>query len=375
MNPIISEQTEDDQFLKFRISNINVSLANAIRRIILSEIPTLVFRTTPHSQNKSTIITNTSRLNNELIKQRLSCIPIHITDTAFEYDKHMIEIQKKNDSGEVVYVTTNDIKIKNTQNDMYLSKEACNVVFPPNKITGDYIDLVRLRPRLSETMPGEELHLTCLFDIGNAKEDGAYNVASTCSYSSTKDLIKANSAWTEIQKQLKKDGLDASTIDEKKQDWLSIDAKRFIIKDSFDFIIETVGPFPNTSIIEKACGIMIDKLTKFQDDIQTKDKMIEASASTIENCYDITLIGEDYTLGKAMEYTMYSKYYDKPNSSSEKLLTYCGFRKPHPHIDISIIRLGFKNPVEISAIITYLIGAADDCKSVYEKIMADFSTQ
>ena len=375
MNPVISERVEDDQFLTFRVSNINVSFANAIRRIILSEIPTLVFRTTPYSQNKSNIITNTSRLNNELIKQRLSCVPIHITDTAFEYGDHIIEIKKKNDSEEIIYVTTNDIKIKNTKNDMYLSKEACNKVFPPNKITGDYIDLVRLRPRLSETMPGEELHLTCLFDIGTAKEDGAYNVASTCSYASTKDLVKANSAWNEIQKQLKKDGVDSNEIDEKKQDWLSIDAKRIIIPDSFDFKIETVGPFPNISIVEKACGIMIDKLSKFQDDIQTKDKMIETSASTIENCYDITLIGEDYTLGKAMEYTMFNKYYDKPNDSSEKLLTYCGFRKPHPHIDSSIIRLGFKNPIEIGAIITYLVGAADDCKNVYKKIMEEFSDQ
>ena len=41
--------------------------------------------TFPHEKNKANIEINTTRFNNEIIKQRLSCIPIHITDTAFDY--------------------------------------------------------------------------------------------------------------------------------------------------------------------------------------------------------------------------------------------------------------------------------------------------
>ena len=62
----------NDELLKFTLSGVNVSIANAIRRTILSDIPQIVFRTTPYEQNKANIITNTSRLNNEIIKQRLS---------------------------------------------------------------------------------------------------------------------------------------------------------------------------------------------------------------------------------------------------------------------------------------------------------------
>ena len=135
MVPVISELEEDDKFLRFRISNINVSLANGLRRNIIGEIPTLVFRTAPHDKDKSEVFVNTSRMNNELIKQRLSCIPIHITDTAFAYEEHIVEIHKKNDSQEIQYVTTADFKIKNTTNDMYLSDAACRTVFPPNNYT------------------------------------------------------------------------------------------------------------------------------------------------------------------------------------------------------------------------------------------------
>ena len=41
MNPIITNLVDEDNIFNFT----NVSLANALRRIILSEIPTVVFRT------------------------------------------------------------------------------------------------------------------------------------------------------------------------------------------------------------------------------------------------------------------------------------------------------------------------------------------
>ena len=43
-------------------------------------------------------------------------------------------------------------------------------------MTGYYIDFVRLRPKISEELHGEKIHLTCEFDIGAANEDGMFNV-------------------------------------------------------------------------------------------------------------------------------------------------------------------------------------------------------
>ena len=74
MNPQIELiETSDDSF-GFTLSGINVSLANAIRRVILSDIPLVVFRTTPNEVNKCNIIANTSRLNNEIINVVFSII-------------------------------------------------------------------------------------------------------------------------------------------------------------------------------------------------------------------------------------------------------------------------------------------------------------
>jgi DNA-directed RNA polymerase II subunit RPB3 len=80
MKPTVQITSNKGDEVKFTMSNVNVSIANSIRRTILSDIPTVVFKTAPYEENKANIIANTSRLNNEIIKQRLSCIPIHVKE-------------------------------------------------------------------------------------------------------------------------------------------------------------------------------------------------------------------------------------------------------------------------------------------------------
>jgi len=61
MNPKVTNLTEQNNILTFTLSGLNVSLANAVRRTILSDIPTVVFRTSPFEENDAIIISNTSR--------------------------------------------------------------------------------------------------------------------------------------------------------------------------------------------------------------------------------------------------------------------------------------------------------------------------
>ena len=372
--PAISNLSEEDETLRFTLSNINVSLANGIRRIILAEIPTLVFRTTPYTENKSTIYSNTSRLNNELVKQRLSCIPIHISDTDFPYQDYIVEIKVQNDSDTIRYVTTKDFKIKNIKTDTYLSEPETRTVFPPDTITGDYISVVRLRPRLSESIPGEEIHMECLLDIGTAKQDSAFNVVSTCTYGYTPDPVKINEIWNEKSKEMKENGNSAEEIEYARKDWLLLEAKRYYKPDSFDFIVESVGPFSNMSIIHKATNIMKNKLKSFESVIQSNDSLIKPSDTTIENSYDITLENEDYTLGKVLEYILYQKHFNRSEESgSDNRLSYCGFRKAHPHDDFSTIRLGFVEPTPKADVIVYLTAATTDALTIYKYIEDEFS--
>ena len=363
MNPTITNLEEDSGILKFTVYNLNISLANALRRVILSDIPAIVFRTSPHEENKAVFEYNTSRMNNEIIKQRLSCIPIHIKDMKFPIDEYQLEIDVKNDTSNIIYVTTEDFKIKNIKTSTYLTSVAVKQIFPPNTITGNYIDFVRLRPKLSENIDGEYLNMRCGLSIGTAKENGSFNMVSTCSYGLTQDLTKIQEEWDKKKKELLSNNTSSDDIEIEKKDWLLLDAKRIVKQDSFDFIIETIGIYDNFELVEIACKIIMKNLKIAVENIQKNSELIKQSTSTIDNAYDIILENEDYTIGKVLEFIMYDKYFVNSND-----LTYCGFIKPHPHLDYSILRLAFSELVDNNTINSFLLSAATDGIETFSKI-------
>ena len=369
MEPNTKIISEENNVLLFTMSNINHSLANSLRRIILSDIPTLVFRTFPHNDSKVDISINTTRLNNEIIKQRIGCIPIHINDTDFPYQDYVVEVDKQNDSNTIELLTTEDFKIKNISTEKYLSSTATKELFPPDLITGDYIPITRLRPKLSENIEGEQLQFVATFDIGTAREDGMYNVVSSCAYGATTDTVKANDVWNDKQKELVKTDIDVEEIEFQKANWFLLDAKRITIPYSFDFNIESVGVFSNFNIIYKACDIMINKCKNIISMIEAGDVNIETNDNTtVNNEFIITLKNEDYTLGNALNYFLYEKYY-----LGNKTLSFVGFRVPHPHIPNGIIRMAFENVSDVTTVSQYLTFAAEDVITIFTNIQNKFN--
>ena len=107
----------------------------------------------------------------------------------------MLEIDVVNDFDDqnIHMVTTKDIKIKDIQSNLYLSQEETKKIFPPNDITGYYIDIVRLRPKMGTSIPGEHIKLTAKFSVATARINSMFNVVSICSYGNTIDMEKAES--------------------------------------------------------------------------------------------------------------------------------------------------------------------------------------
>jgi DNA-directed RNA polymerase subunit L len=370
--PRIVSRTDERGELRFTIDKINVSLANALRRVILSDVPTLVFRTTPHAESKSSITVNTSRIHNQILNQRLSCIPIHVSDTTFNYGEYAVEIDVVADGGEIRYVTTKDFRMKNKVTGKYLTDVKVREIFKQNEITGDYIEFARLLPKMSEYGEGEQLAMTCDLDIGTAREDGAFNVVSTCAYSMTMDAAKVDEAWRVKEAELVKEGIATVGSEEMKaqrKNWSLLDAQRYTKEDSFDFVIETVGVFTNAEIVHKAAQIMINKCTKFIRDIESGENHIIPTVSTIQNGFDIELKGEDYTLGKVLEFFLHDKHY-----AEDQTVTYCSFRKIHPHNPDSMIRVGFAETVGVDEgiVAQYITTCARDAIVVFEHIRDQF---
>jgi len=363
MNPIIKEFSEKNDELTFTISNINVSLANAIRRTILSDIDIVVFRTLPHDKNDAKILVNTSRLNNEIIKQRLSCIPIFIKNLEeFPIDKYYVEIKVENISNSMMYVTTEDFVIKDVATNKPISDSKSKEIFPPSN-NGHFIDFVRLRPKISDELQGESIHLICKFSIGNAKEDGMFNVVSTCSYGFTPDLDKIQEALGKKRADWKQEGRTDAEIDFDSKNWELLDALRVAKKDSFDFTIQTIGIYSNFELLDKACNILIAQFNELNILIETNELNIHKSQNTMANSFDVILENEDYTIGKSLEYLLYTKFYE-----GIQTLTYCGYKKMHPHDSHSIIRLAYKKEVDVSFIKQNLIECLLDAVQIYKKV-------
>jgi DNA-directed RNA polymerase subunit L len=336
----ISDLKEENGQLTFTLFNTDVSYANAIRRTIISSIPIIGFKTTPYEENNATITANTSRLNNEIIKHRLSCIPVHLNylDENIPFEDYLLELDVENNTDTIIMVTTHDFKILNTKTNTYLEASQMKQIFPPF-IPPDgngeyYIDFIRLRPKLSDEIPGEKIKLTCKFSVVTAGEDSAFNVTGTCAYGFTPHREEME-RQLEIRKQVWKDkGKSEDEVKFEAANWKLLEGMRYTIKNSFDFIIESVGIYSNERIIIEACNILEGKLLALIQLTKNKEIDIHRSENTLDNCYDIILPNEDYTIGNMLNYELYAMFY-----RDFKQIDYVGFKKLHPHDTDSILRL------------------------------------
>jgi DNA-directed RNA polymerase subunit L len=409
MKPIIANynNNKEEQFT-FTLESCDVSIANAIRRIILSDINQYVFKTFPHAENRANFTVNTTRLHNELLKQRLGCIPIHHLHTIDgfqnDYKNYVVEVDVKNDTDTIRYVTTEDFKVKKAKNieksggsndddDVvyeYLSESAVRKIFPPDSISGQYIEFARLLPKLSSNATGgEALAFTCTLEISNAKFDGMYNVAHTCAYNCTPDEKEIEKQWKVKEKALR-EGFESSSspsiaeqLAHAKKNWELLDAQRIFVPDSFDFVIETVGVYTNVQLVTKACDIMIKKCEKLLADMEHSSTSTSSTASigvkniiefaheltTMKHAFCINLIGEDYTLGKVVEYLIFSNYYNK----ADGIVSFCGFKKPHPHSLDSFIIVAFKEATELSKVQEYISKVVTECISIFKSLFESFN--
>lgn len=370
--PIIESFMDHDGTLRFTVKQINVSLANAVRRTMLADIPTYCFRTLPHAENRVHITANTGRLNNEIIKQRMGCIPIYIkaNDPDFEHfnvEDYRVVLDVQNTGTASEYVTTKHFRMVNAKTGKELSESVVRRIFPPDAITGGYILIARLMPRLTQFVEGERLALTAEIGVGTARMDGMYNVVSTCAYCATPNAEEADKVWAERAKMLERDGNDAASIAFEKKNWYAMEANRYVTQDSFDFIIESVGVYSNVEILTKACMILIEKCKKLISDIENAsgDVDVAPSETTLSNGYDVTMQHEDYTLGKCVEYFLHTTHY-----AGSRTLSFCGFRKNHPHDTHSMIRMAFRAPTDVDVVHAYLIQAARDSAAVFQSLIS-----
>ena len=384
--PTKEKDYEENGELHFILKDIHVSMANAIRRTILSDIPVVVIRTENSQINQCTIVSNTTRFHNEIVKQRLSCIPIITQDLEKFPEKYSLVVKAKNETDhEMVWVTTDDFILVDKQTDEPIETKD---VFPHDSKTNRPIDFLRLRPSIGETIPGEEINLRADFSVSTAKENSMFNVVSKCAFHNVIDAESRENVWAAYLQTYKNEGRTAEEIEFEKKNFNCLDAYRcYKTNDDgepimFEFVVKTLGHYSNYQIVYKACDILSNKFKSFatlvlsqlvpiHESIHSRDLgYTSITVSTIENSYDVILEEEDYTLGLILEHLLFKMFYKEDED-----LTFVGFKKYHPHDDYSVIRLAFDDSHRNTPLLfikQYLVQACTEAQRLMETIRDKF---
>jgi DNA-directed RNA polymerase subunit L len=367
--------TEDDDYMRFTLSNINVSLSNGLRRTIMSDIPCYIFDTELREDNTCGCkfqINTTGKMHNEFLKHRLSCIPIHMPvdmGKSFEEDvlagKYILEVDVQNNTDTMMYVTTGDFKIKNKTNGKYLTDNELAKLFPKNQKTGDHIIFARLRPKISDTILGEHIKFTCEIIRVMPSQNNACIPVSTIAATYTVDHKKADDAWDKVKQKLEADKTPTEEIEFKKRDFDFMDRYRYFVEGSFDFVMESVGVYTNRELVKMACKVLTKNFERLIENIDAngEDVVIIRGQSTMDNCYDVKLYFGDYTLGNIIEYFMYEQYFIR-----EKTLVYCGHEKMHVHDVETLLRVAYKEPTDKALLKEHLKQACKNGAQFYAEL-------
>jgi DNA-directed RNA polymerase alpha subunit len=327
--------------LTFRLKS-DMSIANAIRRTILSDIPVAVIDT-----NKCIIEANQcgGGQHNEYLKHRLDCIPVIVPPEKMAdfVNNYYLSVDVKNDTTQIKHVTTEHFKlIRKTEGEGANMFEA-NEVFPPYQHKY-FIEFAHLKPAVGDgdVIPGGVLRFSADFKVSTAKENAAYNAVSKCTAPYTVDETAAKEEWKKREQKMKSDGKTDAEIELHKSNFWALDSQRIYVKDSFDFEVKTLGMYSDRQIVKHACAILANKFeiapAKFRN--INSEYSIKTSTGQVSNdpdsqTYIIYLGDEDYTMGKVIEYILFEYFY----FVDEPVIRFCTFKKMHPHDSYGVLQV------------------------------------
>lgn len=335
--------SDDEYNMSFDIKNIDNSLINSIRRIMIGELKTYGFKTEPHEESDVVIHENTGALHNEFLAHRIGMIPLNIKHME-DIDNYIFKLQVENDTPNILNVTTNDFKVYqlNDNGDMILLNT--NDFFKPDPLSGDYILITKLRP--SNTTNNEKIDLEAKLSYSNGEENSKYAPVSKATFHNMKDEVKVNERLIELLKEEEDKKGNKLTNQEKqkiKNRFDNFEAFRYFQLDNkgepnaFHFEIESIGIYTCKEIFYNSIEYLKNKLDTFNQNLQTENNIQFMESPTIMNALDIEIMNEGHTLGNLLQsYLIY-------NFVDTNKLNYVGYKIVHPLQKKMILRIQSNN--------------------------------
>lgn len=334
--------------LEFEIWNVDLSVVNAVRRIILAEIPNVAFPYDALTDNNPEIkvYENTGPLHNEFLLQRISLIPLHFSQAEiadFKPEDYVFKINKKNTAFEPIKVTTADFEIYDITGQKY-SDEFHARVLPKDPITGEHVMITLLRPNLHDPQKGEALHIELIARRGIAKEHSRWCPVSKCSFFNKIDEDKRAIAY-EAESERVRSLPDATeeTIARFEQKFDTLDKYRYFHQNMYDepcaftFQIESECNLEPRYLFTKALDIMEQKIATFQQRVTAQYYKVTHHDQLVV----MEIPQQDYTLVNTLQCCMYNNCL-RDNLNSDPFLTYIGYYQSHPLDQVMLLKMRFQ---------------------------------
>ena len=295
--------------ISIETKDIDLSILNGIRRILLMDIPILGFIGNGIDTTVN-IIENTTVLNNEIITNRIALIPLDVSE---KYNDKYISGENKLEI-ELNVSCTENIKIITTQ-DLIVTIDQQKVA---NFFKKPYITITKLRKN-------ESLHLKAEAVKETGRKNASFNIVS----------------GSTVYNKPKVPFTNTKSIIEQERDY---NEGEYVLE--FEIINNTIS---HKYMLLKAIDILISKLSILID------KSTIEKFENNEETYDFSIPDENDTVGNIIQSYIFDNYVISKKQTVENCIcTYIGYIVKHPLDKVLTIRMTLKDAKSKEEYINFL---------------------
>jgi DNA-directed RNA polymerase subunit L len=349
---LISNFEIEDETVKFNLNNnteqnIKISLANAIRRTIISEIS--VYTIDPEKVIFFDKYEDDTILNQEFLIHRLTLIPL-VSNLDIDYENVVISCKKENIEENIEKVYVKDFICKNSITDEVIET---NVLFPYTEIL------------FTELGHGHNVTFECKLSKNNATYnktnhgDSRFSAVSACRYKFKEDMDKVNEMIKDMNESEKRSFL---TQDNERQ----YERNKIGEPNVYEFEFESIGFYDCKSIINMAINLLKERLTilKQEFNMENSKKVIYLEEESEDNFFIFLINTENETAGNLL-----STYL-----SSNENVFYAGYLLEHPLKKCMKLKLKLNNNNNYENIILIISNIIDYITNILDNILKDIES-
>jgi len=373
----------DNQYM-FTVTPIHVSYVNTLRRIILTGVESVAFRSDMTSTGTTTDVLvqqNDTPMTNEMLADRIGLLPIYVKEPlTWKKENYVFTLDVEGSTDKQKYVTSSDFKITESMPDekdeteTFSREIASSELFPPHPLTQQTPLIAILQP----STPPQRIHITAVASVGTGREHARFSSVSQCSYEysldNTPERIEAMfTNWLQVSKKIGAIDNKSERYAQLQREFNTMQIKRCYLMNekqqpySFDFTVESAGPLSVEYIVKRACEVgdnMCSQFINISKNNIPKEITVSPADSRIIG-FDFLIRGHDHTLGNLLQTWLVENHIE---GNAEPRIMYAGYSVPHPLRDEMILRIGLIENANEETAYKAFSAAARGCATMFREL-------